>query len=89
VRTDATGPAVKEMMAEAEGMISRPVTSDELVAKESVPHAAGHFMTTASTAGTFGPALPSSTCRPDYYQELPARSVPSPPSRSRRSPPGT
>src|SRR5262245_8163529 len=74
VRTDATGPAVKEMMAEANGMISRPVTSDELrLAKESVSRTLpAYFMTTASTAATFG-QLYLLNLPPDYYQELPAR----------------
>jgi zinc protease len=74
VRTDVTGASVKEMMNEVSGMLSAPVTSDELrLAKESVSRTLpAYFMTTASTAATFG-QLYLLDLPPDYYQGLPAR----------------
>jgi zinc protease len=74
VRGDVTGAAVREIMKEASGMLTSPVTADELrLAKESVSRTLpAYFMTTASTAATFGQlyllGLP-----PDYYQGLPGR----------------
>ena len=74
VRTDVTGASVKEMMSEVSGMISSPVTPDELrLAKESVARTLpAYFMTTASTAATIG-QLYLLDLPPDYYQGLPAR----------------
>ncbi len=74
VRTDVTGASVKEMMKEVSGMLSAPVTGDELrLAKESVSRTLpAYFMTTASTAATIG-QLYLLDLPPDYYQGLPAR----------------
>ena len=74
VRTDATGASVREMMKEAHSMLASPVTSDELrLAKESISRTLpAYFMTTSSTAATFG-QLYLLNLPPDYYQELPAR----------------
>ncbi len=74
VRTDATGAAVGEMMKEVAGMLAAPVSAEELtLAKESVSRTLpAYFMTTASTAATFG-QLYLLDLPPDYYEGLPAR----------------
>jgi zinc protease len=74
VRTDVTGAAVREALKEVSGMLAAPVTADELrLAKESVARTLpAYFMTTASTAATFG-QLYLLDLPPDYYQGLPAR----------------
>jgi zinc protease len=56
VRTDVTGPALKEMLKEVDGMAVKPLSQDELeLAKaaliQSLP---GDFETDQSTAATFG-----------------------------------
>jgi zinc protease len=74
VRTDVTGASVKEMMKEVSGMLTSPVTADELrLSKESISRSLpAYFMTTASTAATIG-QLYLLDLPPDYYQGLPAR----------------
>jgi zinc protease len=74
VRTDVTGPSVKEIMNEVDGMLKAPVSADELrLAKESVARTLpAYFQTTASTANTVG-QLYLLDLPPDYYQGLPAR----------------
>ena len=74
VRTDVTGPSVKEILKEVDGMLGAPVTADELQrAKESISRTLpAYFQSTASTAGTFG-QLYLLDLPPDYYQGLPAR----------------
>src|SRR5439155_1737335 len=56
VRTDVTGASVKEIMKEADGMVSGPVTADELSrAKESIARTLpAYFQSSASTANTVG-----------------------------------
>jgi zinc protease len=74
VRTDVTGASVKEIMKEVDGMLSAPITPDELkLAKESIARTLpAYFQSTASTAATFG-QLYLLDLPPDYYQGLPAR----------------
>jgi zinc protease len=74
VRTDVTGPSVKEVLKEVDGMLQAPVTADELArAKESIARTLpAYFQSTASTAGTVG-QLYLLDLPPDYYQGLPAR----------------
>ncbi len=56
VRTDVTGPALKEMMKEVTGMASTPLSADELQLARAalVQSLPGDFETDQSTAGTFG-----------------------------------
>jgi zinc protease len=74
VRADVTGPAIREILKEVEGMRAKPVTDDELaLAKQSIARSLpAYFQNTSSTAGTVGnlflQGLP-----PDYYQGLPQR----------------
>ncbi|MEK7331512.1 MAG: pitrilysin family protein, partial [Candidatus Eisenbacteria bacterium] len=74
VRTDVTRASVKEIMKEVDGMLSAPITADELrLAKESIARTLpAYFQSTASTAATFG-QLYLLDLPPDYYQGLPAR----------------
>jgi len=74
VRTDATGPAIEEMLKEVKGMQDAPVTADELsLAKESVSRSLPSlFETSGSTVGTIG-NLYLFELPPDYYSGLPAR----------------
>jgi zinc protease len=74
VRTDATGPAIEEMLKEVKGMQDAPVTADELsLAKESVSRSLpALFETSGSTVGTIG-NLYLFELPPDYYSGLPAR----------------
>jgi len=74
VRTDATGPAIEEMLKEVRGMQDAPVTADELsLAKESVSRSLpALFETSGSTVGTIG-NLYLFELPPDYYAGLPAR----------------
>lgn len=74
VRTDVTGASVREIMKEVDGMLSAPVTADELKrAKESIARTLpAYFQSTASTASTVG-NLYLLDLPPDYYQGLPAR----------------
>jgi zinc protease len=74
IRTDATGPAVAEVVKEVDGMLAAPVSDDELkLAKESIARTLpARFQTTASTANTFG-QLFLFDLPPDYYQGLPLR----------------
>jgi zinc protease len=74
VRTDVTGASVREIMKEVSGMVGSPVSSDELrLAKESISRTLpAYFLTTASTAATFG-QLFLMDLPPDYYQDLPER----------------
>jgi zinc protease len=74
VRTDATGASVKEVMKEVSGLLAAPVSADELrLAKESISRTLpAYFLTTASTASTFG-QLFLMDLPPDYYQDLPER----------------
>jgi zinc protease len=72
VRTDVTGPAARELLAELNRMRTDPATDDELrVAKENALRSLpGHFETVDDTTGlmseifTYGLAL-------NYYQTLP------------------
>jgi zinc protease len=74
VRTDVTGPSIKEMIKEATGMLEKPVTDDELrAAKESITRTLpAMFENTSSTAGTIA-NLFLFQLPPDYYQQLPTR----------------
>ncbi len=74
VRTDVTGASVKEILKEVDGMLSAPVTADELKrAKESIGRTLpAYFLSTASTANTVGDLF-IMDLPPDYYQGLPAR----------------
>jgi zinc protease len=74
VRTDATGPSIREMMSELNGMLAAPVSADELaLAKESISRSLpALFETTQSTVGTIG-GLFLYELPPDYYEGLPAR----------------
>jgi zinc protease len=74
VRADATGPAIREMLAEVRAMLAAPVRPDELaLAKESIARTLpATFAGTARAANAIGDLflldLP-----PDYYEALPAR----------------
>jgi zinc protease len=74
VRTDVTGASAKEILKEVDGMLSSPITDDELrLAKESIARSLpAYFQSTSSTAATFG-QLYLLDLPPDYYQGLPAR----------------
>src|SRR6185436_10793366 len=74
VRTDATGPALAEMMKEVKGMKEAPVTEDELkLARESIARSLPALFTTSeSTVGTVA-NLYLFDQSPDYYQTLPER----------------
>ena len=74
VRTDATGPAIEESFKEVNGMLSHPVSADELkLAKESITRSLpALFETSESTVSTIG-SLFLFDLPPDYYQGLPAR----------------
>ena len=74
VRTDVTGPALKEMMKEVDGMKEKPVTDQELkLAKESIARSLpALFETSESTAGTVANLFLFDQA-PDYYQSLPER----------------
>ena len=74
VRTDVTGASVKEIMKEVKGMLTTPVTADELQrAKESISRTLpARFQTTSSTAATIG-QLFLLDLPPDYYEGLPGR----------------
>ena len=74
VRTDATGPALAEMMKEVRGMKEAPVTDDELkLARESIARSlSALFSTSERTVGTVA-NLYLFDQSPDYYQTLPER----------------
>ena len=73
VRTDVTGPALKEMLAEVEGMAERPLSQDELkLAKAAlVQSLPGDFETDQSTAGSFG-AIYIYDLGLDYWAKYPS-----------------
>ncbi|HUR36560.1 MAG TPA: pitrilysin family protein [Terriglobales bacterium] len=74
VRTDVTGPAVKEIFNEIDKMVGVDVSTEELaIAKDSIARSLpGNFETTPSAAGSiaelFVYSLPI-----DYYRALPAK----------------
>ena len=74
VRTDVTAAAVEQVMHEIKGIVSAPVTPDELkFAKASISRVLpAYFQSTLSTASTIG-QLHLLDLPPDYYQGLPAR----------------
>ncbi len=74
VQADASGGAVRETLAEIEGMLAAPITPEELAAaKESyIRGLPALFETCAGTAGTIG-GLFLYEQPPDYYLNLPAR----------------
>jgi len=74
VRADATGPSIREIIKEAEGMLQKEISPEELkLAKESISRTLpAYFENTQTTAGTVGDlflyGLP-----PDYFEGLPRR----------------
>src|SRR5438876_3261579 len=74
VRTDVTGPAVKEIFNEIERMRSGPVTEEELkTAKDSIARSLpGFFETTPQSASSIG-TLFVHQLPLDYYRTLPRR----------------
>lgn len=74
VRTDVTGPAAKEMMAEIRNFVDKPSTAEELAAAKeaSIRSLPGRFETTAAMANAITDIFVYD--RPlDYYTKLPAR----------------
>jgi len=74
VRTDVTGPSVREMLNEVRGMTQAEVTSGELtLAKDFIARSLpALFETTRSAVGTLG-KLFVFDLPPDYYAGLPGR----------------
>src|SRR5262245_13296774 len=74
VETSHTGPAIGEMIREAQGMLKTEVTEDELtLAKESISRSLpALFETTSRTVDTIE-TLYLYDQPPDYYEGLPAR----------------
>jgi len=73
VRTDVTGPALGEMLKEAAGMSTKPLTDDELhLAKDNLVRSLpGDFETDQSTAGSFS-TLYVYGLGLDYWAKYPA-----------------
>jgi zinc protease len=74
VRTDVTGPSLREIFAEVEAMLERPVSDEELrLAKDSITRSLpALFETTESTVSTIG-SLFLNELPADYYAPLPER----------------
>ena len=74
VRTDATGPAAKELMTEIRNFVAKPSTPEELAAAKeaSIRSLPGQFETTAATAHAVDGIFLFN--RPlDYYANLPSK----------------
>lgn len=74
VQADKSGASIAEMMKEIEGMLSKPITDEEVrSAKEAISRSLpALFETTGSTAGTIGNLYLQDQAT-DYYQSLPDR----------------
>ena len=74
IRTDATGPAVQEILKEMERIHTSPPSDEELrLSKGALSQSlAGRFETSDQSAGTVG-ELFTFELPADYYQQLPAR----------------
>jgi zinc protease len=72
VRTDVTGPAVKEIFKEVDRMIATPLTADELgLARDSIVRSLpGQFETSGQVLGSFADVFVFDLGL-DYYQRLP------------------
>ena len=74
IRTDATAPAVTEMLKEIRRMIDTPMTADELsLAKDSQSRSLpGMFETSSGAAGALS-EIPLYNLARDYFEKLPDR----------------
>jgi zinc protease len=74
VRTDATGLALKEVFAEMQGTLDKPITGAEFSkARESQARALpAQFETVSASAGSFSYAYATGLGL-DYYSKLPAK----------------
>jgi len=74
IRTDATAPAVTEMLKEIRKMIETPMTAEELsLAKDSQSRSLpGMFESSSGAAGALA-EIYMYNLTPDYFQKLPGR----------------